>query len=177
MSNPDTKKALEELAPLQSRMKNEQYNEFTVVLDLDGNSWSDRLPELLAANTAILKQEYTHWDDYFGHLLTDRKNVIFFKDDLSDLVSKVEDIIVEFDHRTWAVEKRRTQTLDFALENVSQLGVIRAAAYAISKFASFEDWLVEDEEDYLLIPAATCCKFNSMLPSFLVRRMNPDYES
>eukprot|EP00210_Caulerpa_lentillifera_P007363 g7038.t1 len=178
MDNQETKSTLEKMAPLKSRMNIEHFNNFVAVIDLDGNAWSERFPRLLEANTPILKQEYTHWDDYFAGRLTDKKGgVILFKDDLSDLVSKVEDIIVEYDHRRWSVEKRRAQMLDFALDNVSQLGVIRAAAYAISKFASFEEWAIEEEEKFVLIPAATCCKVNSKLPSFLLRKMNPDYQS
>lgn len=145
-------------------------------MDLDGNAWSDRLPLLLASNTPILKQEYSQWNDYFGHLLTDKKDLHFFKDDLSDVVSKVEDVLVEYDYRRQSLEARREHALEFAVEHVSQLGVIRAAAYAITKYASFQDWPVEEEDSYVLIPAATCCKFNSRLPASLIKQMNPDYE-
>lgn len=168
---------LEYLAPLKTGLSMEEYNQYAAVIDLDGNAWSDLVALFLSANTPIFKQEYTHWSDFFGHLLTDDKNVIFFKDDLTDLVTKVDELLRLFDVKREALEKQIEHALEFAVEHVSQNGVIRAAAYALTTYASLEDWVIEEEEDFRLIPASKCCKFNPGLPIDLIKKMNPNYKS
>eukprot|EP00210_Caulerpa_lentillifera_P005987 g5722.t1 len=171
------KEDLEYLAPLKEDLSLEEYNKYAAVIDLDGNAWSDLIALFLSANTPIFKQEYSHWSDFFGHLLTDNKNVVFFKDDLTDLVSKVDEFLRLFDVSRVVLEQQIESALEFAIENVSQNGVIRAAAYALTAYASLEDWVIEQHEDFKLIPASRCCKFNTQLPKELVKTMSSSSET
>eukprot|EP00210_Caulerpa_lentillifera_P004381 g4179.t1 len=44
------------------------FNDYAVVLDVDGNGWSDRLPVLLRGDAVILKQEYNRHLDYLTEI-------------------------------------------------------------------------------------------------------------
>jgi len=170
------KDELEYLAPPKADLSLEEYNQYAAVIDLDGNAGSDRIGLFLSANTPIFKQEYSRWMDYFGHLLKDNRNVLFFKEDSSDLVGKVDDFLHLYDVKREVLEHQIEEALEFAVENLSHFGIIRAAAYALTVYASFEDWTVMDEEDYRLIPASKCCKFNAGLPEKFLKKMNPEYQ-
>ena len=152
-------------------MPSESFNNYAAVIDLDGNAWSDRLPMLLMSNTPILKQEYSAWTEYFGHLLTE-EHVTFFKDDLSDILEITEKSTSNWRSRQKEMEAQVQRAFDFASEHVSHQGVIRAMAYTLTKYASLMTWTIEMEEGYEFLPPSLCCQHNPSLPSKLISRAN-----
>ena len=148
----------------------EDENADVAVIDMDGNAWSDRLPWLLTANTPILKQEYSTWMEYFGHLLK-KEHVVFFKEDLSNLVKKAEDVIETWDSERQKWDLQMQAAFTFAQEHISQQGMIRAMAYALTKYASFLTWKVEMEDNYKRVKSDMCCKANVQLPAEFVKRV------
>ena len=158
------------MVPLKPQIDIEDFTKYAGVIDVDGNAWSDRLPHLLISAAPVLKQEYNQWFEYFGHLLTENE-VTFFKQDLSDIVQKTNDLLHEykFDRGRWEAKLAAAQA--FAEEHLSHLGVVRAMAYAMTKQASLQDWAVEMEPDYVKIPRNVCSRFNPSFPEELVDKM------
>jgi hypothetical protein len=62
----------------------EAFNRYAVVLDIDGNSWSDRYRLLAHANTPVLKQA-SNLTAFFEHLAVPGRVVQHYAHDLSDL--------------------------------------------------------------------------------------------
>jgi len=64
------------------------FQQYTAVLDMDGNSWSSRFSTLLCFNQVTIKVE-PMYPDYFFHDLVPWKHYVPVKYDLSDLVENV----------------------------------------------------------------------------------------
>lgn len=163
----DVKETLRSVAPIRESLAFEDFNKFAAVIDVDGNAWSDRFGRLLASNTPILKQEYCAWKEYFSSFVKDQEHVIFFKEDLSDLVQKVENVLDQDTSKQQQLQMDNAFAL--ATEHLSHMGVIRAMAYAMTKYASFLTWTVEMEEGYVPVHPSTCCHHNPSLPKGLVQ--------
>jgi len=147
-------------APIKEAIPFEDFNKYAAVIDLDGNSWSDRFSRLLTGNTPILKQEYSDWREYFSHFVSDREHVIYFKEDLSDLPETVNEVL-SMDK----LEKERLMNNAFELaeEHLSRDGVIRAMAYSLTKYSSLISWKVKMEDGYEYLPSEKyCCFFNGI---------------
>eukprot|EP00210_Caulerpa_lentillifera_P002955 g2822.t1 len=160
---------LRKLAPLRKRIRVEKFNNYAAVVDIDGNSWSDRLPILLLGETIILKQEYIRWLDYMAYSLEASEAVVFFKKDQTNFKRVASDLILEYQENKLSWLDRLEKMHAFAQEHTSQTGVIRAMAYALTRYASFQDWEVSLEDGYTKIPKTNCCKFNDALPTDLVK--------
>ena len=170
-SDPDVMDALRTLVPLKPRIGSEDFTKYAGVIDVDGNAWSDRLPHLLISAAPVLKQEYYKWFEYFGHLLTENE-VTFFKEDLTDIVQKTNELLHGYksDRESW--EAKLAAAHSFAEEHLSHLGVVRAMAYSMTKQASLQDWTVKLEPDYVKIPRSMCCRLNPSFPKELVDKMH-----
>lgn len=165
-------KKLKELAPIRERLPIESFNKYAAVIDVDGNSWSDRLPILLMGETVVLKQEYVRWLDYLATSLEASDAVIFIRKDRADLEPKTSALLREYrENRIKWLERLRKMS-EFAQEYVSQEGVFRAMAYALTKYASFQNWEVELEQGYTEVPKTSCCTRNSALPIDLIKEIS-----
>lgn len=94
------------------------FQKYTGILDLDGNSWSSRFSTLLCYNSVVFKVEPKYVDHFF-HDLIPWKHYVPVKDDLSDLVENT-DFILNNDHiaqeivhsaNHWCAEKLTTTSL------------------------------------------------------------------
>ena len=63
----------------------EEFQNYTAIIDVDGNAWSSRFGELLCYNSVVLKVE-PMFVEYFYQDLVPWKHYIPIKDDLSDLL-------------------------------------------------------------------------------------------
>eukprot|EP00210_Caulerpa_lentillifera_P004373 g4171.t1 len=166
----DTKlvEKLTAVAPKKERIPMSEFNDYAVVLDVDGNGWSDRLPILLNGDSLVLKQNYDKSLDYLSESLKQSEAIEFFKWDLSDLESQASMLLHEYTEEREIWEARIERMADFAKEYVSQDGVIRAMAYALTNYAKFQNWEVEMQDGYVLVPKTKCCKISSALPRGLI---------
>jgi hypothetical protein len=73
-------------------MPMEDFQNYRAVLDLDGNSWSERFPKLLCQNSVVIKVE-PEQIDYFWPTL--QAGVHFVAANFSNLVSVVEYVIAD----------------------------------------------------------------------------------
>lgn len=162
---------LRKVAPLKPRMKMSELNNFAIAIDVDGNTWSDRLPVLLRGDSVVLKQEYARSLDYLAESLKQREAIEFFKYDESDLATRTSRLLFEYSEEREKYEARIEKMTDFAREYVSHEGVIRAMAYALTNYASFEDWKIEMQEGYVVVPKSRCCKMNNALPRGLIEEV------
>jgi hypothetical protein len=62
---------------------------YTLLLDIDGNGWSSRFPQLLSTNAAVIKQE-TRFQEWFRPLLKPYVHYLPYREDLSDLLSQLQ---------------------------------------------------------------------------------------
>ena len=64
------------------------FQQYTAILDMDGNSWSSRFGTLLCYNSVVIKVEPQYVDYFFADLVP-WKHYVPIKDDLSDLIENV----------------------------------------------------------------------------------------
>jgi Glycosyl transferase family 90 len=64
------------------------FQKFTAIMDMDGNSWSSRFRTMLCYNSVAIKVEPAYVDYFFSDLVP-WKHYIPIKDDLSDLLENV----------------------------------------------------------------------------------------
>lgn len=70
----------------------ESFNRYSLVLDIDGNGWSDRYRLLAHANTPVLKQA-SNLTAFFEHLAAPGAVVQHYAADLSDLPVRVRAVL------------------------------------------------------------------------------------
>jgi len=76
----------------------EQFNRYALLLDIDGNSWSDRYRLLTHFNTPILKQA-SNLTAFFEHIAAPGFVVEHYNHDLSDLPVKVATLLQELQQK------------------------------------------------------------------------------
>eukprot|EP00210_Caulerpa_lentillifera_P004376 g4174.t1 len=169
----DTKlvEKLTELVPKKKRLPMSGFNDYAVVLDVDGNGWSDRLPVLLRGDAVVLKQEYKQHLDYLTEIAKQNDAITFFNYDQSDLETQASMLLHEYNEDREKWEARIEKMGHFTKEYVSQDGVIRAMAYALTNYASFQDWKIEMQDEYIVVPRALCCKTSAALPKELIKEV------
>lgn len=72
----------------------EQFNHYALVLDIDGNAWSDRYRLLSHFNTPVLKQA-SNLSAFFEHVMAAGTVVEQYAHDLSDLPVKARALLQE----------------------------------------------------------------------------------
>lgn len=157
--------------PLLPRIEIEDFNSYTVIVDIDGNGWSDRLVRLACFNTPLLKQQSRSSKEYFGHLLENGTHVVFFSSDLSDLVPLLEDFLRQCREIPDRCLKMVRNMQSFARKHLSHLGVLRAMAYALNEFGKKIPWRPRLEDAYEEIPPSICCGMNPSLPEELIHKV------
>eukprot|EP00210_Caulerpa_lentillifera_P004374 g4172.t1 len=170
-NNTKLVKRLNKIAPKKERLPMSGFNDYAVVLDVDGNGWSDRLPVLLRGDAVVLKQEYNRHLDYLSEIAKQSDAITFFKWDQSDLEAQASMLLHEYTEEREKWEARIEKMTHFAKEYVSQEGVIRATAYALTNYARFQNWKVEMQDGYVVVPKTKCCKGNSALPKELIKEV------
>eukprot|EP00210_Caulerpa_lentillifera_P005961 g5696.t1 len=149
-------KKLKKDVQLVNRMHFDDFNRFGVILDLDGNSWSDRFHSLLLSNRLILKQQ-SPYREYF-RFEPQPKLATFFNRNFSNLVELTEIALnqLKTEEGRKSIEIEVENRRRFALEHVSQLSVIRATAYVLTIYSQKQTWDVQEETDeYFRIDSST----------------------
>mmetsp|Transcript_26099 Transcript_26099/g.32016 ORF Transcript_26099/g.32016 Transcript_26099/m.32016 type:complete len:469 (-) Transcript_26099:19-1425(-) len=72
----------------------EDFQTYIAVIDIDGNAWSSRFPNLLCQNSVVLKVD-SSYETYFEQSLTPWVHYVPVKSDLSDLVEVVNHALAE----------------------------------------------------------------------------------
>jgi hypothetical protein len=80
------------LRPSGPALPLEAFNRYALVLDIDGNGWSDRYRLLAHANTPVLKQA-SNLTAFFEHLAAPGLMVQHYAHDLSDLPVRVRGLL------------------------------------------------------------------------------------
>lgn len=78
------------------------------LVDVDGNSWSSRFPQLLSINSATFKQE-TENLEWFRPLLVPMEHYVPVKEDLSDLVEQLQHLSQHGQAQLEAIARRSTE--------------------------------------------------------------------
>lgn len=157
--------------PLKPRIHMEDFNNYTVIVDMDGNAWSDRLVRLASFNTPILKQHSESSKEYFGHLLKNGTHVVFFSTDLTDFVPLLEDSLRRCREIPGKCLKMVKNMQAFAQEHLSHIGVLRAMAFALNEFAKKISWTPRLEHTHEEIQSSICCIMNPSLPEGLIHKV------
>lgn len=100
------------------------FQKYTAILDMDGNSWSSRFGTMLCYNSLAIKVEPA-FVDYFFYDLVPWKHYIPIKNDLSDLIENVafamdpanDDIVREIIHSAnqWCSERFTHKSLAYVM--------------------------------------------------------------
>ncbi|KAJ9516632.1 hypothetical protein QJQ45_015187, partial [Haematococcus lacustris] len=157
------------LQPLGGYLPLEANNQATVILDVDGNGWSDRFARLMHYNTPILKQA-SKFHAFFEHLVDPGLAIELFANDLSD--TKGEALLKEWlgSKQRLQEEVRQRQGLALHLLNqgltlvLRQVAVVEAMAYALNVYASKLTWAPGVELGFEAVPWSLACQQNSMMP-------------
>ncbi|CAD7696621.1 unnamed protein product [Ostreobium quekettii] len=164
---------LERDVPLVPRIEMDDFNDFEVIIDLDGNAWSDRFSQLVVFNTPLFKQDSTTSKEYYGHLMRNGTHVVYFKEDLSDFLPRLSTLLARCHTDPRYCNRLVTNMQQFAREHLSHLGVMRATAHALVEVAKRISWTPELDDAYTEIPKNTCCSMNPTFPQELVDRVSP----
>lgn len=119
-------------------LDSEDYNQYSVIIDVDGNGWSDRFGNsLIHYATPILKMASNH-TAFFEHLYAPDVSFTQFSSNLEDLPEKARRIITD-------VQKHGSQSHAFHLVRamlatsqmlMDHLGLIEALAYTLLQYQS-----------------------------------------
>lgn len=169
--DPDVKALLSKTVPVVKSIPMEEFNNYAFIIDVDGNSWSDRFARLTQFNTPILKQETTENKEYFVHHVKNGSHVTFFRNDLKDLVAALEKNMEEYKNNICKYEKMVRNLQSFAREHLSHIGALRAAAYILNVYATKITWTPEMEEGFVEIEPSICCSKNPTLPAELQKEL------
>jgi Glycosyl transferase family 90 len=86
-----------------------EFAKYAAILDTDGNSWSSRFGRLLCSNSVVLKVE-PQYVDYFYKYLEPWGQYVPVREDLSDLLEKVE----------WALHPRNVDQVQGIISRANQ---------------------------------------------------------
>ncbi|KAK9812919.1 hypothetical protein WJX72_005781 [[Myrmecia] bisecta] len=146
-------------APLKESIAFEDYNQYVAVLDLDGNSWSDRFAALLPFNTLIVKQD-PDYTEYFYSWLQPGKHFLTFKEGLEDLVTVMSNVL-----DMWRTDFKGIKTIvrnaqDFAATKFTHPQVCLALARTLCAFRdkmhSAAKMALQMASDGLMVMAVSC---------------------
>ncbi|KAI8476110.1 MAG: hypothetical protein J3K34DRAFT_516785 [Monoraphidium minutum] len=166
---------VEQLLPPGRKLPLEGFNAYALILDADGNGWSDRLRLLAHFNTPILKQARrrrcaraghgaSNLTGFFEHLLAPGSALEHYSPSLHDLPVRAEGLLAE-----WAADPARLwRTADqhqgLAAAALNQVALAEAMAAAVSQAAALSDWAPAMEPGYEPVPFERCCPRAPALP-------------
>ncbi|KXZ53031.1 hypothetical protein GPECTOR_8g398 [Gonium pectorale] len=129
----------------------EDYNKYCLVVDVDGNGWSDRFGQLVHFYTPILKVA-SNFTGFFEHLYAPDVAIAQFSRDLSDLPAKARKMVEE------------CATTRALLDHV---GIAEGFAYTLLTYHSLSAWAVQANlTDYNEVNMLGCCKFANLPKEF-----------
>ncbi|KAF6257123.1 hypothetical protein COO60DRAFT_33422 [Scenedesmus sp. NREL 46B-D3] len=155
---------VEELLPPGPTLPLEAFNRYALVLDIDGNGWSDRYRLLAHANTPVLKQA-SNLTAFFEHLVAPGAVVQHYAHDLSDLPVRVRSLLQQQPEQ---LAKMAEQQQGLAHYLLNQVAVMHATAYTLLTVAQLSQWKPVMEDDYNLVPFSKCCSTAKRLPAEFV---------
>ncbi|GMH37149.1 hypothetical protein BSKO_05022 [Bryopsis sp. KO-2023] len=155
---------LKEVVPIVPSIPMEHYNNYTMILDLDGNGWSDRFTKLVTYNTPMFKQ-ISIFQEYFAHLMQPGVHIEMFDESLVDLVPRLEELLKEYRSSPRRLREMANAMHEFAKEHGGHLGLIRAVAYGLNVYASKLTWKTELESGFVEVEKSKCCEKNPTFPA------------
>eukprot|EP00878_Enallax_costatus_P026966 GHUV01028982.1.p1 GENE.GHUV01028982.1~~GHUV01028982.1.p1 ORF type:complete len:289 (+),score=69.74 GHUV01028982.1:348-1214(+) len=161
---------IEELIPPGPQLPLEDFNKYALVLDIDGNGWSDRYRLLSHFNTPVLKQA-SNLTAFFEHLVAPGTVVDHYAHDLSDLPVRVKTLLKELQSSPTRLIRMAEQQQGLAGYLLNQLAVMHAAAYTLGKVAELSSWRPVMEDTYELVPFRKCCTHAKHLPPEFTREV------
>ncbi|GIL63112.1 hypothetical protein Vafri_17237 [Volvox africanus] len=146
-----------------SWIKFEHFNKYCAILDIDGNSWSDRFGHLVHFNTPILKME-SNYTGYFEHLFAPDTSIIQFAKDFSDLPEKARQLIADCqqtarrDDTEGGEGRRIAKNMQVASQALmDQVGIAEAFAYTLQVYKNLSSWEVDPSLKGFKQVKGTCC--------------------
>ncbi|GIL58078.1 hypothetical protein Vafri_13272 [Volvox africanus] len=146
----------------------ERFNKFCAILDIDGNSWSDRFGQLVHFNTPILKME-SNYTGYFEHLFAPDTGIIQFAKDFSDLPEKARQLVADCqqDRRRGGTAggrgRRIAKNMQVASQTLmDQVGIAEAFAYTLQVYKNLSSWEVDPSLKGFKEVNLTCCSFTQV---------------
>ncbi|MEI6806811.1 MAG: glycosyl transferase family 90 [Myxococcaceae bacterium] len=115
---PGGKKAIEETVGLKKSISMENMQAYKYIASLDGNTWPDRFPRLIASNSLVFKENSKHYS-FFDLALKPGVHYVSLKNDMSDLEEK----ILWAKHHPKEVEEIIQNANQFADQYLSQASV------------------------------------------------------
>lgn len=155
---------VEELLPPGPPLPLESFNRYSLVLDIDGNGWSDRYRLLAHANTPVLKQA-SNLTAFFEHLAAPGAVVQHYAADLSDLPVRVRAVLQQQPAELLRMAERQQGLAHYLL---NQVALMHATAYTLAKVAQLSQWKPVMEDSYSLVPFSRCCSQAKRLPAEFV---------
>ncbi|KAG1677226.1 hypothetical protein FOA52_013425 [Chlamydomonas sp. UWO 241] len=170
-TNTNDEAAVRALLPRTSHKQPfEDFNRRAVVLDMDGNGWSDRFVQLAHFNSPILKQT-SNATAFFEHLLAPGSAIETFSNDLSDFVGRSSSMLAELESDPARLQRQVRHRQLLAKSFLTTLAVTAALAYTLDIYAGLADWTVAEEPGYERVDPRLCCRWVG-LPHQVVRRMH-----
>eukprot|EP00210_Caulerpa_lentillifera_P005962 g5697.t1 len=154
--------------PLAKRIEFDEFNKYGFVIDMDGNAWSDRFHFLLFTNRPILKQK-SPYNEYF-RFEPEVKLATIFNRNLSNLVEITELALdrLKTEEGRKSIELEVENRRKFAHEHVSQLGILRSTAYALTVYSKKQTWEVEEDRGYFKITSKDTERKHNTFPEDFV---------
>ncbi|KXZ48787.1 hypothetical protein GPECTOR_25g371 [Gonium pectorale] len=161
------------LNDLGPQMPSEDYNRYCVIIDVDGNGWSDRFgTALIHYPTPVLKMA-SNYSAFFEHLYAPGVAIEQFSPDLSDLLGAVQHMVADCKRggsRSYGQRLARTmQATSRAL--MDQIGVAEAMAYSLLTYKNLTSWPLDPSTEGFSEVDPSCCK-HAKLPALFARAVS-----
>jgi len=158
-----------QLLPTGSKVPLEDLNKYQMILDVDGNGWSDRFRLISHFNTPILKQA-SNLTGYFEHLMAPGVIVEHYHHELIDLPSRAAALLQEIQQPAGRQRLLRMaeQQQGLAHYQLNHIAVAEAMAYAITQVSQLSSWKPSQEEGYEEVVPDKCCAHAKSLPKDFV---------
>ncbi|GLC60619.1 hypothetical protein PLESTB_001648700 [Pleodorina starrii] len=137
---------------LTDRMAPEDYNQYSVIIDVDGNGWSDRFGNSLIHYTTPVLKMASNRTAFFEHLYAPDTAFVQFNYTLDDLPRKARQMVDD-------IQKLATQSRYFKMVRNMQatsqmlmdhLGLAEALAETLLRYRSLAAWEVAGDDDPLI---------------------------
>ncbi|GFR51137.1 hypothetical protein Agub_g13492 [Astrephomene gubernaculifera] len=156
-----------QLTDTGSRLSFEDFNTYCLIVDVDGNGWSNRFGQLVHFNTPILKMASNH-TAFFEHLYAPGVAIEQFSRNLSDLPIKARRMIADC---MAGGEESRGQQLANSMQATSRVlmdhvGIAEAFAYALLNYRRLSAWAVDPSLREFNPVSSSCCSYTKLPRTF-----------
>lgn len=148
------------LEPLGSEVALEDYNTAAIIMDVDGNGWSDRMSRLVHfSNSPVLKQASNN-TAFYEHLLAPGHNIEHYHNDLSNLKDRAHELIAEWKASPARLVRQAEQRQAMALVMLNQIAVAEAMAFSMLEYSKRITWNTTRDPTYEHVPFSQVCIYD-----------------